>query len=271
MKNQIKSGDIDLNLVFDNLQINVEQIGYGIFHTPISRHRHGYNYYETHFICGGRGTLIIDNVEYPLEKGTVCMTGPNITHEQLTDKDFPMEEYCFGFHVQRKKNSADTPASSTLINTHFWIGKDDGSLESLFIALSSESQKRLIGFQNNMKNYISCILVYLVRAYTDNAKSRDKHYPIPDNKRTIITDNVFLYKYATITRKELARMLYLSERQLQRFLLKEYGKSFSALKREARLNKAGELLKQGCSPEETAAAIGYSDIRSLNKLMRQAL
>lgn len=270
MQKHIYSNDVDLNLLFDNLHINVEQIGYGVFNSPISRHRHGYNYYEAHFICGGRGTLIIDNIEYPLEKGTICMTGPNITHEQLTDKNNPMEEYCFGFYVKRKRNSSDTPAASILINTHFWIGKDDGSIESLFIALSSESQKRLIGFQNNMKNYISCIIVNLVRAYTDNAKSQDSYYPVPDNKRTIITDNIFLYKYATITRKELARLLYLSERQLQRFLLKEYGKSFSALKKEARLNKATELLKQGKSLDETALIVGYADARSLNKLLKQA-
>lgn len=116
---------------------------------------------------------------------------------------------------------------------------------------------------------MSFILVLLVRAYTNNAASPDKHQPVPDNRRNIITDYNFIYKYATITRRELAQMLYLSERQLQRFLEKEYGKSFSQLKKEARLNKARELLKQGKSIEETAALVGYTDIRSFNKLLKK--
>lgn len=103
MKKQIKLNNIELRLRFDNLHITIEQIGHGIFHKSISRHCHGKNYYEAHFICGGKGALIVEDNTYPLKKGTIFMTGPNIIHEQLTDNADPMEEYCLGFYIKKIK------------------------------------------------------------------------------------------------------------------------------------------------------------------------
>mgnify|MGYP000724274975 CR=1 FL=1 len=80
---------------------------------------------------------------------------------------------------------------------------------------------------------------------------------------------MFLYKYSTVTRDELAKKLNLSQRQLHRILLKQYGKTFSELKREARLNKARELLQNGKTYEEAVAAVGYSDMRSFLKLIKK--
>ncbi len=84
-----------------------------------------------------------------------------------------------------------------------------------------------------------------------------------------IIDYMFLYKYSTVTRDELAKKLNLSQRQLHRILLKQYGKTFSELKSEARLNKARELLQNGKTYEEAATAVGYSDMRSFLKLIKK--
>lgn len=267
MKKQRKLNNIELRLRFDNLHITIEQIGHGIFHKSISRHCHGKNYYEAHFICGGKGALIVEDNTYPLKKGTIFMTGPNIIHEQLTDNADPMEEYCLGFYIKKDKNSVDSKASSALYNTHFWIGSDTGNYEKFFELIATESNERKIGFQNNIKNILSCIFVYLIRAYTNNAISLDISRSTPEDKRAIIIDNSFLYNYDTITRRSLAESLFLSERQLQRILIKEYGKTFSCLKREARLNKAKELLEKGKTIEETASLVGHSDVRSFIKLL----
>lgn len=135
--------------------------------------------------------------------------------------------------------------------------------------LSAESQTRSIGYQNNIKNIISSILVVLIRAYTGNSVSTEITSALSDDRRINIIDYMFLYKYSTVTRDELAKKLNLSQRQLHRILLKQYGKTFSELKREARLNKARELLQNGKTYEEAVAAVGYSDMRSFLKLIKK--
>ena len=64
--------------------------------TQIMRHSHSKNYYEAHLICGGKGTLIADEEVYPLEKGSLFMTGPDVVHAQITDSQDLLEEYCLG-------------------------------------------------------------------------------------------------------------------------------------------------------------------------------
>lgn len=268
MGKTIRLRDVELRLRFDNLHITVEQVTYGVFHESITKHSHSRNYYEAHLVCGGKGSLIADGTEYPLNKGTLYMTGPNIVHAQNTDKNDLMEEYCLAFSVKRPKNSCDSEASKALLENKFWIGTDTGECESIFEKLSEESNHRSIGYQNNVKNLISSFLVALVRSYTGNTASAERAVSVPDDRRANIIDYMLLYQYATVTRRELAERLGLSERQLQRFLQKQYGKSFSQLKREARLNKARELLHEGHTYEETAAALGYGDLRSFFNMLK---
>lgn len=269
MDKNINLRDVELKLRFDNLHITIEQVDYGVFHDSIMRHSHSKNYYEAHLICGGKGTLIADEEEYPLEKGSLFMTGPDVVHAQITDSQDLLEEYCLGFEVKKPKKSCDSEASKALLDTKFWIGKDSGNGETLFEMLSAESQTRSIGYQNNIKNIISSILVVLIRAYTGNSVSTEITSALSDDRRINIIDYMFLYKYSTVTRDELAKKLNLSQRQLHRILLKQYGKTFSELKSEARLNKARELLQNGKTYEEAATAVGYSDMRSFLKLIKK--
>ncbi len=104
---------------------------------------------------------------------------------------------------------------------------DFGNGETLFEMLSAELQTRSIGYQNNIKNIISSILVVLIRAYTGNSVSTEITSALSDDRRINIIDYMFLYKYSTVTRDELAKKLNLSQRQLHRILLKQYGKTFS--------------------------------------------
>lgn len=66
---------------------------------------------------------------------------------------------------------------------------------------------------------------------------------IPDDRRMNIVDGYFLFNYANLSEEDLGNILGLSSRQVQRFLKKNYGKSFSEMKREAKLNKAFEFMR----------------------------
>ena len=187
----------------------------------------------------------------------------------LKDVSFSMEEG----NALAIIGSSGSGKTTLLRCLNFLERPDSGQIivngETLFEMLSAESQTRSIGYQNNIKNIISSILVVLIRAYTGNSVSTEITSALSDDRRINIIDYMFLYKYSTVTRDELAKKLNLSQRQLHRILLKQYGKTFSELKREARLNKARELLQNGKTYEEAVAAVGYSDMRSFLKLIKK--
>lgn len=257
--------DVDISFQFDNLKIKVIKIGYGVFIHPFPRHRHGNNFYEAHLVCGGKGTLIADGQEYPLSGGTLYMTGPHVAHEQLTDSTDPMDEYFIQFKVSESKRGKSGHSAELIKNTNFWFGIDTQNMQHLFERLTEEDEKREMGYIKSVINLTSQILIFLARNYAGSEKAMDYAKITPDDKRMIIVDDVFLYRYATITLDGLCRRLNLSHRQTQRFLKKNYGKTFIELRTEARLNKAEELMKSGKTPAEAAAAVGYEGARSILK------
>lgn len=257
--------DADISFQFDNLKIKVIRINYGVFLHPFPRHRHGNRFYEAHLVRGGKGSLIADGREYPLSSGMLYMTGPNVTHAQLTDNSDPMDEYCLQFEVSENKRGRSSRSAELLKNTAFWIGEDTQNMLRLFDMLTDEYEKRELGYVKSVINLTSQLLISIVRNYAGSEKASDYAKITPDNKRMIIVDDVFLYRYATITLDELCSRLNLSHRQTQRFLKKNYGKTFIELRTEARMNKAEELLSSGATPAEAAAAVGYESARSIHK------
>ena len=257
--------DVDISFQFDDLKIKVITVGYGVFLHPFPKHSHGSLFYEAHLVCGGKGTLIANGQEYPLSGGTLYMTGPHITHEQLTDNLDPMDEYYIQFKIKEGKRGKSGRSAEILKNTDFWIGKDTQNMRHLFERLTEEDEKRELGYLKSVINLISQILISLVRNYAGSEKATNYTKTTPDDKRMIIVDDMFLYRFATITLDELCKHLNLSHRQTQRFLKKNYGKTFIELRTEARLNKAEEFMKNGMTPAEAASAVGYESARSILK------
>ena len=105
--------------------------------------------------------------------------------------------------------------------------------------------------------------IALARNYAGSEKISNYARITPDDRRTLITDEVLVRDYATITSESLSKHLNLSPRQTQRFLKKTYGKTFIELRSELRQRNADKLISGGISPSEAAAMVGYKDARSL--------
>ncbi|MGM9552044.1 MAG: helix-turn-helix domain-containing protein [Clostridia bacterium] len=259
--------EANMLLKFENLTIKILKISHGVFYKPFQRHRHGKNFYELHYTVSGGGTLVTDEGEFELEKGMIYMTGPLVYHEQLTDTENPTEEYCIQMEIIPSKKSDAHPAANLLTETHFWIGKDFHNILPYFESISEECMRKRIGYIQSTISLVSLILVSLVRNYSHDVEQSVFEKSSPDYKKLNIVEGSFFNDYRTLTLEELSQRLNLSPRQTQRFLEKNYSKSFSELKSEARLNIAKKLIREGWSIHDAAVAVGYSDARSIkNKL-----
>lgn len=216
----------------DNLKIKVIHINYGVFYKPFPKHKHGNKFYEAHLVTGGSGTLIADGREYPVKGGMLYMTGPLVEHEQITNPEDPMDEYCIQFEISETKGEKPGKTATFLKETVFWIGEDTQNMARLFEMLTEECENKKIGYIQSVINLSFQVMVCLARNYAGSEQVGDYSPITPDDKRTIIADESFMYNYQTITLEELSRRLNLSTRQTQRFLKKAYGKSFRELKNE---------------------------------------
>lgn len=257
--------EANIKFQLDNLKIKVVHINYGVFYKPFPKHRHGNRFYEAHLVTGGSGILIADGKEYPIKGGMLYMTGPLIEHEQITNPEDPMDEYCIQFEITETKETKQGKTAKALKETAFWIGEDTQNIKRLFEMLTEEAENKKIGYIQSVINLSFQILVCIARNYVGSEQVGDYSAITPDDKRMVITDESFLYNYRTLTLTELSSRLNLSPRQTQRFLKKAYGKTFVEMRTEKRLSKAEELIREGVSPNEAAASVGYESKVSLKK------
>lgn len=258
--------DAKVSLRFDNLTIDLIRINHSVLTQNYPKHSHGKNFYELHYIDGGKGTLICGDKEYQVENGFLIMTGPLVPHEQITDDSCNMSEYCFEFEIAEDNSRCSSKESALLRDTMFWIGNDTQNMAEKFRRLETEHTQMNIGYMHAVKSIITEIFVDLIRNYNGCAKHQSDTKTVLSDKRTLIADEMFLFEYATITLEGLSERLGLSCRQTQRFLQKTYGKNFLELRTEKRQEKAKELVKNGMSRQKAANEVGYESVRSLNHL-----
>lgn len=258
--------DAKISLRFDNLTVDLIRINRSVLTRNYPKHSHGKNFYELHYIDGGKGTMICSDEEYQVESGSLIMTGPLVPHEQITDARCHMIEYCFEFEIAEDKNRRSSKESALLKDTVFWIGKDTQNIAEKFRRLETEHVQMNIGYMQAVKSIITEILVDLIRNYTGCAAYQSLTKTASSDKRALIADEMFLFEYATITLDNLSNKLGLSPRQTQRFLRKIYGKNFLELRTEKRQEKAKELVKNGMSLQKAANEVGYESVRSLKNL-----
>jgi mannose-6-phosphate isomerase-like protein (cupin superfamily) len=108
---------------WNNYDFKIIQYGLGIFEKDMAGHSHSKNSYELHYIIDGKGTLTTDNKTYPLYKGDFFVTGPNVYHQQSTDKNEPLNEVYIYLQTDGKKTN-DIMVSSFL-STHFYFCKNN--------------------------------------------------------------------------------------------------------------------------------------------------
>jgi AraC-like DNA-binding protein len=91
-----------------------------------------------------------------------------------------------------------------------------------------------------------------------------------DDRRIMLIDQAFIYKYKTITLSALSDELKLSTRQTQRFIQDKYGISFSTLKFQSRLSHAAMLLSTTkLSLDEISIQVGYSNYSFFSRAFKK--
>lgn len=253
--------DLNISFKIENAVFTIPSLSCEKHLRPIPMHAHSKNSYELHYISSGGGTLNCGGEKYQAAPGSVFMTGPGVSHEQISDPNDPMEEYCVYFKIDRSGRSRKNSLAAKFAETVFWLGTDDGRVEDLIKRIFSELDSANTGRELMIESLIIQLVLTMIRLY----QSAEGSFRETEEKNSVtdltylIIEETFLYDYSTATLSSLAEKLGLGTRQTERLLQKHYNKSFSKKKTEARMFAASTLLRESDrSVTEISEMVGYS-------------
>ncbi len=244
------------------------------FHRVIPMHAHSEGCYEIHYIPYGCGTVILNGTEHHLNKDSLFVTGPHISHQQIPEKENPMAEYCIFLQTQEDRRLRDSSAGagnsilSAFLSTPLWIGRDTQNIHLVMQNLFLELSRKQAGYTEIVQSMLQQIIVLMVRNYSALVPSGAVS-SVPGNQQSLILDESFLYDYATLTLDSLSKRLALSPRQTQRLLREKYNQTFQQKKTAARMSAAVILLQSTDFPiAEIAEQLGFSSSEHFTNAFR---
>lgn len=253
--NRIMYDDLEIKFEIKNLLVNVLYFRYEPPLSDWNVKSHCHSSYELHYIPSGNGTLITDQAKFKLHPGTLYLTGPGIYHEQFTEVNNPMDEYCINFdfkiinnHYKTKSvlNNSDTDEFiNALTQNNFWFGQEHSSLIETFESIIKELESKKIGYDIFVSNLLSQVIIHLVRCLTQQRISSET---IPqkalDDRRRLILDWFLGGESPTLLSLEaLSEKLGLSIRQLNRVIKDYYHMTYNEILLRSKLQNAKYLLK----------------------------
>ncbi len=266
------------SFTLEDTLIHVPMISYRHFTEPLPRHSHSKNAFELHYVTAGKGFVVLENQTFPLSPGVLYITGPNIAHEQIPDESESLTE--FGLFFLISESESNSPLADQFIKHDLWLGYAGKEIDALAQAILWEKTNQKPGYRQKIPLLLAELMIECVRNFVSDGKIYDNKLPVPSNKLSVhllqeentllVIDEIFLCRYADITLEQLADSIGLSTRQAQRLLEKNYNKSFSSMKLEARMAAAETLLRNSSLKiTEISNRIGYSSIEHFSNAFKK--
>ena len=219
-----------ITFTWNDYRFCIVQFGKGMFEKDMTGHSHSKNSYELHYIIGGKGTLTTDSKIYSLSKGDFFVTGPNVYHQQSTDKANPLQEIYI--YLQTSGEKTNDSLVSAFLSTHFYFCKND-YLQNYFERILCEKQEKKLGYETAIGAIMQLLLTQVTRIYLPQFNNISNNNSNLNDRRFFIIESAFIENPLNLTLTDLSEAIGLCERQTQRLLKKYYGKSFTQKKEEA--------------------------------------
>lgn len=262
--------DVDLRIPMGHITLNVMSLSYEPPVPGWSYSYHCHSSYEIHYILDGYGTLKVGGGSYPISPGTVYLTGPGIYHEQIADTEKPMSEFCLNIEFKRSKRKTRKEDAyirdeieglmDTLSRTQFWIGLGGGGSLAQCRSVMEELEDRRLGRYAMIQNMLIQIVIGTIRQFSGGKRAEyDLPRRIPFDSRRLLVDNYFRDPARATSPGQLADLIGVSVRQLERILLSYYGTTFARKMMQSRIQYTKELLEESELPlQEIVDKAGFS-------------
>ncbi|MBR3750523.1 MAG: helix-turn-helix transcriptional regulator [Clostridia bacterium] len=242
--------DISLDATLNHT--NVKVISFLRVHpSPIWRvGPHSHLDFELHFIASGQGSVDIDGESFWVKGGDLFITGPGVVHSQYTDPSDPMEEYCIECIINDKGISRE-------LAKHKRVYQSGAVLEAVQ-TLARECGSKAPFQDMRLHSLIFLLLAQIYSLVCDDGLQTQQRC-VKNSHLERIVGFIDANYTKRLTLNDATRALYLCDRQINRIMRQELGKSFHEYLMQLRLDKARQLLEKGeLTIDQVAQESGYS-------------
>ena len=261
----------------DNLRICIALYGGFFFHESATAPTHSHNRYEFHLMLEGESTIITDSKTVSLQQAQGCIIAPNVIHSCVAGEE-KHKKTTFSFYFERTKRKSENDLFGK-IQTVFGDIDEIVKLENAdkYVADISEIVSIFYSkreFTETRKKILFAQLIFslaeeLSTSYSENAVAVvDSNTDRGDRniRRIMIEEYVNENFNRQITLKELAGILYLSEKQTERLFTREMGTTFKQFVLKIRLKAAMSYLRRtDLSVKNISAMVGYDSYNGFHK------
>ncbi len=210
---------------------------------PSVTDNHSHGYYEIHFVTSGCKKVTLNfTEEIYLKPGEFLIIGPEVFHMEM-----PMEgeEVCtYSISLSVKSEKCDEPMFGKL--PYYYIRSDSEKLIDSFQSLESELIEKKPSYKSLIPGYLILICGKLVRLCGFEQKENENEDTKMLQRRVADAyfNRIFHEGKINLSIEELANILFISTRHLNRILHELYGMSFNERVTYTKLKYAEYLLLQ---------------------------
>lgn len=211
---------------------------------------HGTETLEIKYVKKGNGKITINNEAYDFNESSYAVI-PEFVSYSIIPLD-ELEIYSIYLLIDKKTGYKEY---IPILKTNF-VGIDKYELNLLFDSLLYEFQNKEFGYNEIVVSDFKSIIVKILRNENTKGK-RLSHWEAESMQFEI--EKMLYNEFNSITIIDMASRLNMSSRELQRYLIKNYNKSFRELKNDAKMSFAANKLKYSdIKISELSILVGYS-------------
>ncbi len=259
---------LELGFQAFGLSVDIEWLR-AIRHTDVPSHKwHSHANVEIHFLLEGNLHYTFPDSSVTLSPGKAMLIPANMPHKLCNEDGTPYFSFTFNFSADADKSQAEALFLSEAmrsVSEPRIINLYDRTVNALHQCLE-EAQWRCNGYLIAIK---SCLLVILVDIAREVRGLDSLSYPAPEKQNIVSMRAERIEEYIRhregqpVSIQDIARHMYLSERQVQRITREAYGESVGKLIQTIRIKQAKEYLKNyDLSVSKVAERLGFSSLQS---------
>ena len=231
---------------------NLANFSYQEIKDPTTKTYHGQDTLVIMYVKNGNGKVIINDKPYDISEKTYIKISPFSTYQIIPKTKIDI--YTIYLLVDK---TTGYKKFFYLLDLNF-VGNDRYNLTTLFDTLHYEFKNKLFGYNEIIVSMFKSIIVTILRN-EGVSEERLSHWDLDSFQYQI--EEILQNEFKTITLNDLATRLFMSTRELQRYLISNYKKSFMDLKNDARMSFASnKLIYSDISISELSDLVGYSSV-----------
>ena len=228
--------------------------------------RHNHAFYELHIILSGQCTLFINNAEITLSAGQGILIAPEVFHAPNSVTQ-PFCRLSAAFLPDKAKLLQLIPGTGA-----FLLFSVEESVKDLCLAIFAETKKEDSLFHKELlSNQFAQLMLRVFRTVKETSTEPQSVMTHPKQLEDMtVIDSFFVNTPPKLrTKKNLAKLLHCSQRQVLRKIYALYGISFQKKQMLSRIDTAQHLLRvTDKSVEEICSLVGYSDTAAFYKAFK---